>query len=82
MKRKRKAFRSMQTARIISKSPEETYEFGLKLARSIPVPGVVLLQGALGTGKTTIHRWFPVLNLLWLIFTAEFVLFTMWIYTV
>jgi tRNA threonylcarbamoyladenosine biosynthesis protein TsaE len=41
---------------ILSKSPEETQEIGIEIARSLPVPGVVLLRGALGTGKTTLTR--------------------------
>jgi tRNA threonylcarbamoyladenosine biosynthesis protein TsaE len=45
-----------KTARILTRSPEETQEVGSKLARSLPVPGVVLLRGALGTGKTTLTR--------------------------
>jgi tRNA threonylcarbamoyladenosine biosynthesis protein TsaE len=41
---------------VISKSPEETQRIGCELARSLPVPGIVLLRGALGTGKTTLTR--------------------------
>jgi tRNA threonylcarbamoyladenosine biosynthesis protein TsaE len=41
---------------ILSKSPEETQEIGMKLARFLPIPGVVLLRGALGMGKTTLTR--------------------------
>jgi len=41
---------------ILSKSPEETRKIGLAIGRSLPVPGVVLLRGALGTGKTTLTR--------------------------
>jgi tRNA threonylcarbamoyladenosine biosynthesis protein TsaE len=41
---------------ILSKSPEETQEIGMKLAHFLPIPGVVLLRGALGTGKTTLTR--------------------------
>jgi tRNA threonylcarbamoyladenosine biosynthesis protein TsaE len=40
----------------LSKSAEETMKIGIVLARSIPVPGVVLLRGDLGTGKTTLTR--------------------------
>lgn len=41
---------------IVSKSPEETHRFGREFAKSLPIPGVVLLFGALGTGKTTLTR--------------------------
>jgi tRNA threonylcarbamoyladenosine biosynthesis protein TsaE len=41
---------------IRSKSPEETERAGYEIARSLPVPGVVLLRGSLGTGKTTLTR--------------------------
>lgn len=40
----------------ISKSPDETQSFGKELAKSLPVPGIVLLYGELGTGKTTLTR--------------------------
>jgi tRNA threonylcarbamoyladenosine biosynthesis protein TsaE len=39
-----------------SRSPEETQKAGFAIARSLRVPGVVLLRGALGTGKTTLTR--------------------------
>ncbi len=42
--------------RVISKSPEETRKIGVEIGRSLPVPGVVLLRGGLGTGKTTLTR--------------------------
>jgi tRNA threonylcarbamoyladenosine biosynthesis protein TsaE len=48
--------RRRQTAEFISKSPEETMKIGMELARSLPVPGVILLRGDLGTGKTTLTR--------------------------
>lgn len=41
---------------IVSKSSEETHKFGMELAKNLPIPGVVLLHGALGTGKTTLTR--------------------------
>jgi len=41
---------------ILSNSPEETHEIGMKIALFLPIPGVVLLRGALGTGKTTLTR--------------------------
>jgi len=40
----------------VSRSPEETVKIGMDIARSIPVPGVVLLRGNLGSGKTTLTR--------------------------
>ncbi len=39
-----------------SRSPEETQRLGCELAGMVPVPGVILLCGALGTGKTTLAR--------------------------
>jgi tRNA threonylcarbamoyladenosine biosynthesis protein TsaE len=41
---------------ILSKSPEETERAGRKIGRSLQVPGVVLLRGSLGAGKTTLTR--------------------------
>jgi tRNA threonylcarbamoyladenosine biosynthesis protein TsaE len=41
---------------VFSKSPEETQKIGSEIGRSLPIPGVVLLRGALGTGKTTLTR--------------------------
>jgi tRNA threonylcarbamoyladenosine biosynthesis protein TsaE len=41
---------------IISESAEATQEIGSDLARKIQVPGIVLLRGDLGTGKTTLTR--------------------------
>jgi tRNA threonylcarbamoyladenosine biosynthesis protein TsaE len=45
-----------QFTHVLSQSPEETEQIGLEIARSLPVPGVVLLRGSLGTGKTTLTR--------------------------
>jgi tRNA threonylcarbamoyladenosine biosynthesis protein TsaE len=42
--------------KIISNSPEDTRRLGIEIARSVPIPGVVLLQGDLGMGKTTLTR--------------------------
>lgn len=39
-----------------SKSAAETERIGSNLARLLPVPGVVLLRGDLGAGKTTLTR--------------------------
>jgi tRNA threonylcarbamoyladenosine biosynthesis protein TsaE len=41
---------------ILTKSPEDTQNIGFKIAQALPIPGVVLLRGALGTGKTTLTR--------------------------
>jgi tRNA threonylcarbamoyladenosine biosynthesis protein TsaE len=52
----RKAGRHQHTLQIFSRSPEETQRIGSEIARSLQIPGVVLLRGALGTGKTTLTR--------------------------
>ncbi len=41
---------------IVSKSPEETERIGADLVQKVAVPGVILLRGNLGTGKTTLTR--------------------------
>jgi tRNA threonylcarbamoyladenosine biosynthesis protein TsaE len=48
--------KNQRIADIVARSPEETQSIGFELARSLPIPGVVLLRGALGTGKTTLTR--------------------------
>lgn len=48
--------RRRQATDILSKSPQETQRIGLEIGRSLSIPGVVLLRGALGTGKTTLTR--------------------------
>jgi len=40
----------------VCRSPRETERLGRRLARDLPVPAVVLLCGALGSGKTTLTR--------------------------
>jgi tRNA threonylcarbamoyladenosine biosynthesis protein TsaE len=45
-----------RTRDVLSKSPEETQKIGFEIGRSLPVPGVVLLRGSLGAGKTTLTR--------------------------
>lgn len=41
---------------IITESSEETCRIGSDIARKIRVPGVILLRGDLGSGKTTLTR--------------------------
>jgi tRNA threonylcarbamoyladenosine biosynthesis protein TsaE len=41
---------------LFSKSPEETQKIGSEIGRSLSIPGVVLLRGSLGAGKTTLTR--------------------------
>jgi tRNA threonylcarbamoyladenosine biosynthesis protein TsaE len=48
--------RSYGIAEFVTNSPEETQSLGIQLARRLPIPSVVLLRGALGTGKTTLAR--------------------------
>jgi tRNA threonylcarbamoyladenosine biosynthesis protein TsaE len=55
MKRRQRT-ESESLARAISRSPEETHDLGFQIARDLPVPGIVLLRGSLGTGKTTLAR--------------------------
>lgn len=40
----------------ITHSPEETIELGAKLARQLPHPCLVIMQGELGSGKTTLVK--------------------------
>ena len=48
--------RSTHLRHSISRSPEETHNLGFQIAQDLRVPGIVLLRGALGTGKTTLAR--------------------------
>lgn len=41
---------------VVTHSPAETLEFGRRLAREIQPPCVVLLEGDLGSGKTTLTK--------------------------
>jgi len=41
---------------IHSSSSEETRRIGIKIGKSLSIPGVVLLRGPLGIGKTTLTR--------------------------
>ncbi len=43
-------------ADVVSHSPEETVRFGRDLARKLEPPCLVLLEGELGTGKTTLVK--------------------------
>jgi tRNA threonylcarbamoyladenosine biosynthesis protein TsaE len=45
-----------RNAGVLSKSPEETQRIGAEIGRGLSIPGVILLRGALGTGKTTLTR--------------------------
>lgn len=40
----------------LSRSAQQTEEIGRRLARRLAAPAVILLRGALGTGKTTLAR--------------------------
>lgn len=55
MKAGRTAVRQ-RTRNILSRSPEETAKIGVEIGRSISVPGIILLRGSLGAGKTTLTR--------------------------
>jgi tRNA threonylcarbamoyladenosine biosynthesis protein TsaE len=48
--------KNRRVSHILTRSPEETQKVGREIAGSLPVPGVVLLRGALGAGKTTLTR--------------------------
>ena len=41
---------------IRSSSSEETHRIGIEIGKNLPIPGVVLLRGTLGMGKTTLTR--------------------------
>jgi tRNA threonylcarbamoyladenosine biosynthesis protein TsaE len=41
---------------IVTHSPEETIELGAKLARQLPQPCLLVLEGELGSGKTTLVK--------------------------
>jgi tRNA threonylcarbamoyladenosine biosynthesis protein TsaE len=48
--------RRRRNVEFTTRSPEETQSLGIRIAQRLPVPSVVLLRGALGTGKTTLAR--------------------------
>jgi tRNA threonylcarbamoyladenosine biosynthesis protein TsaE len=50
----RKTGQNPKTLFFRSRSPEETKRFCAMIARSIQIPGVILLRGSLGAGKTTL----------------------------
>ena len=52
----RKKEKKKTPERFLSSSSEETHRIGIGIGKTIPVPGVVLLRGALGAGKTTLAR--------------------------
>lgn len=52
----RRTGKTRHVSHIFSRSPEQTRRAGLEIARSLSIPGIVLLRGALGTGKTTLTR--------------------------
>jgi tRNA threonylcarbamoyladenosine biosynthesis protein TsaE len=56
MNRKSKTRKTSRLIEVITSSPAETQFLGIRLAEWMPIPGVILLQGALGTGKTTLTR--------------------------
>jgi tRNA threonylcarbamoyladenosine biosynthesis protein TsaE len=43
-------------AQVETHSPEETIAFGRELAKEVPPPCLVLLEGELGSGKTTLVK--------------------------
>lgn len=51
-----KAPRAGKASHHISRSPEQTRSIGRAIAKSLTIPGVVLLYGDLGAGKTTITQ--------------------------
>ena len=53
---KRAGKRGSRVRELLSRSPEETHRLGMELAESLSIPGVLLLRGSLGTGKTTLTR--------------------------
>jgi tRNA threonylcarbamoyladenosine biosynthesis protein TsaE len=52
----RKTEKNQRPRTILAKSPEDTQKIGFKIGQSLPIPGVVLLRGNLGAGKTTLTR--------------------------
>jgi tRNA threonylcarbamoyladenosine biosynthesis protein TsaE len=52
----RKTGKNQRIVDIFTKSPEDTHKAGFEIGQTLPIPGVVLLRGALGMGKTTLTR--------------------------
>jgi tRNA threonylcarbamoyladenosine biosynthesis protein TsaE len=48
--------RHVLTTEVFSRSPAETHNLGIRLAGELSVPGILLLRGLLGMGKTTLTR--------------------------
>ncbi len=46
----------VRTRELITRSAEETIAFGRELARDLPRPSLILLEGDLGSGKTTLTK--------------------------
>ncbi|MEN3043655.1 MAG: tRNA (adenosine(37)-N6)-threonylcarbamoyltransferase complex ATPase subunit type 1 TsaE [Candidatus Hydrothermales bacterium] len=42
--------------KIRTNSPEETFDLGYKIAKKIKMPSSILIEGSLGSGKTTLIR--------------------------
>lgn len=47
---------SQDRVEFITHSPEETIELGAKIARRLPQPCLVVMEGELGSGKTTLVK--------------------------
>jgi tRNA threonylcarbamoyladenosine biosynthesis protein TsaE len=52
----RRVGKNQRVVDILTKSPEDTQNVGFEIGQALPIPGVVLLRGDLGTGKTTLTR--------------------------
>jgi tRNA threonylcarbamoyladenosine biosynthesis protein TsaE len=50
------ARRHALTNEVLSRSPAETHNLGIRLAQELNLPAVLLLRGLLGMGKTTLTR--------------------------
>lgn len=45
-----------RTVEMVTNSPAETQRFGAELAKDLPCPSLILLEGELGAGKTTLVK--------------------------
>jgi tRNA threonylcarbamoyladenosine biosynthesis protein TsaE len=54
--RNRRIGKKQRIVDIFTKSPEDTQRVGFEIGQTLPIPGVVLLRGDLGAGKTTLTR--------------------------